>query len=74
MKISRAILCQEAVRDQQHRVCSKKFVQQGRSPFRARSVLARREHGKSARTPLADFFNRPTFENWMTEIKWAASD
>ncbi len=38
---------------------SKKFVQQGRSLFDARSVLAVREHGKRARTPLAAFFNIP---------------
>jgi len=37
--------------------CSKKFVQQGRSRFDARSVLPVREHGKMARTPLAVFFN-----------------
>ncbi len=47
---------------QRPRVCSKKSVQQGRSPFCARSVLAVREHGKRARTPLAAFFNRPIFE------------
>jgi len=34
-------------------------VQQGRSPFGARSVLSVREHGKRARTPLAAFFNIP---------------
>ncbi len=33
------------------------FVQQGRSPFGARSVQAVREHDKGARTPLADIFN-----------------
>ena len=70
MKISRAIFHQEAVRYQQPRVCSKKSVQQGHllpgssrraTPlFCARSVLALREHGKMARTPLAAFFNRPT--------------
>jgi len=38
---------------------SKKIVQQGRSPFHARSVLIVREHGKRARTPLAAFFNIP---------------
>jgi hypothetical protein len=38
---------------------SKKSVQQGRSPFGARSVLPVREHGKRARTPLAAFFNIP---------------
>jgi len=38
---------------------SKKFVQQGRSPFDARSVLSVREYGKMARTPLAAFFNIP---------------
>ncbi len=48
------------------RECSKKFVQQGRSPFDARSVLIVREHGKRATvpvrsqgTPLAAFFNIP---------------
>ncbi len=41
------------------RECSKKFVQQGRSPFDARSVLIVREHDKRARTPLAAFFNIP---------------
>ncbi|MEC4675212.1 MAG: hypothetical protein VST68_13565 [Nitrospirota bacterium] len=38
---------------------SKKFVQQGRSQFGARSVLPVREHGTLARTPLAAFFNIP---------------
>jgi hypothetical protein len=42
------------------RECSKKSVQQGRSPFDARSVLIVREHGKRARTPLAAFFNIPS--------------
>jgi len=37
----------------------KKVTQQGRSRFGARSVLSVREHGKRARTPLADFFNIP---------------
>ena len=49
------------------RECSKKHalslsegsIQQGRSPFDARSVFIVREHGKRARTPLADFFNIP---------------
>jgi len=49
------------------RECSKKHalslsegsIQQGRSPFDARSVLTVREHGKRARTPLAAFFNIP---------------
>jgi len=41
---------------------SKKSVQQGRSPFGARSVLAVREHGTRARTPLAAFFNIPVLE------------
>ncbi len=40
----------------------KKVLQQGRSPFDARSVLIVREHGKMARTPLAAFFNIPTKE------------
>jgi len=39
---------------------SKKFVQQGRSPFEARSVLPVREHSKRERTPLAAFFNIPS--------------
>ena len=59
MKISKATFRQEALGDQQRRVGSKKSVQQGCSPFCARSVLVRREHGKRARTPLAAFFNRP---------------
>jgi len=41
------------------RVGSKKFVQQGRSHFCARSVWIIREHKKLARTPLTAFFNRP---------------
>ncbi|MEC4673356.1 MAG: hypothetical protein VST68_04140 [Nitrospirota bacterium] len=43
------------------RECSKKFVQQGRSPFDARSVHCVREHGTRARTPLAAFFTIPSF-------------
>ncbi len=76
MKISTAIFRQEAVRYQQPRVCSKKSVQscpeasrrEGRSPFCARSVLAVREHGKRARTPLAAFFNRPILENYSESV------
>jgi len=45
------------------RECSKKFVQQGRSLFDARSVHSVREHGKRARTPLAAFFNIPIIES-----------
>jgi len=57
------------------RECSKKFVQQGRSPFDARSVLSVREHGKKAtpvcascfgkarERPLAAFFNIPRLGN-----------
>jgi len=41
---------------------SKKFVQQGRSLFDARSVRSVREYGKRARTPLAAFFNIPKDE------------
>ena len=59
MKISKAIFRQEAFGDQQCRVGSKKFVQQGRSHCCARSILARREHGTMARTPLVTFLNRP---------------
>ncbi len=39
----------------------KKVVQQGRSHFCAQSVLLVREHGKMGRTPLAAFFNSPSF-------------
>ncbi len=66
MTIAKATLHQEALSDQQRRVCSKKSVQQGRSPFCARSVLALREHGKRVRTPLAAFFNGPK-KNWQTD-------
>ena len=59
MKVSKAIFRQEALGDQQRRGDSKKSVQQGRSHFCARSVLALREHGKMARTPLGAFFNGP---------------
>ena len=48
------------------RECSKKSVQQGRSPFGARSVLSVREHGKMARTPLAAFFNIPSAQEGET--------
>jgi hypothetical protein len=55
------------------RKCSKKSVQQGRSPFDAQSVHGVREHGKMATclrrsasrrqgTPLAAFSNIPTRE------------
>ena len=37
----------------------KKVLQQGHSYFDERSVLALREHGKIARTPLRAFFIRP---------------
>ncbi len=40
MKTSKAIFRQGSFVDQQRRVGSKKSVQQGRSPFCARSVLA----------------------------------
>ena len=45
------------------RRCSKKLVQLGHRQFRARSVLAIREHGKLARTPLAAFFNSASVIN-----------
>ena len=51
--------CQEETAIISWRECSKKSVQQGRSPFDARSVHGVREHGKRARTPLAAFFNIP---------------
>ena len=57
------------------RECSKKSVQQGRSPFDARSVLLVREHGKRVRTQLAAFFNIPlveiceTKENFRDSLK-----
>jgi predicted nucleotidyltransferase len=47
---------------------SKKFVQQGRSPFGARSVLPVREHGKRARTPLAAFFNIPPMSSQLGSV------
>ncbi len=59
--------CFRTATDISERECSKKFVQQGRSPFDARSVLPVREHGKRARTPLAAFFNIPSFY-----VPWAA--
>ena len=62
MKISKAMFRQETLGDQQRRVGSKKSIQQGRSYFCARSVLALREHEKMARTPLAAFFNRPKLQ------------
>ena len=40
----------------------KKVIQQGHSPFDARSVLSVREHDKMARTPLVAFFNIPDQE------------
>jgi len=49
--------------------CSKKFVQQGRSRFDARSVLPVREHGKRARTPLADFFNIPIMRSELAATR-----
>ncbi len=58
MKIANAIFRPEVLGEQQCRICSKKSVQKGCSHFCARSVLAIREHGKMARTPLAAFFNR----------------
>ena len=61
MKTSIALCRQEAISYQKRRVSSKKFVQQGRSLFSARSVPSVREHGKMARTPLAAFFNGPNF-------------
>ncbi len=57
MTISRGIFRHKQVEHQNLRGCSKKFVQQGRSQFCARSVHFVREHGKLARTPLAAFFN-----------------
>jgi len=54
-----AIKAPDEPRTVKGRECSKKSVQQGRSPFDARSALIVREHGKMARTPLAAFFNIP---------------
>ena len=59
MKMFTCKFSQDEVTHQRLRVGSKKFVQQGRSQFGARSVCVIREHGKMARTPLAAFFNRP---------------
>ncbi len=55
-----AITCPRCNRRQQPGEWSKKFVQQGRSLFSARSVLSVREHDKMARTPLVAFFNIST--------------
>jgi len=60
------------------RECSKKFVQQGHSPFDARSVHSVGEHGKRARTPLAAFFNIPideigtVFQTWSGYLQGGA--
>ena len=70
MKIAKAIFCQEAFGAQELWVGSKKFVQQVHSQFCARSVLALREHGKLARTPLAAFFNRPIREDSLPNGQW----
>ena len=59
MMIAKAEFDRKGLGPQRPWVGSKKSVQQGRSPFDARSVLAIREHGKGARTMLAAFFNRP---------------
>ena len=59
MKLSKAMFRQNDVMHQWHRGGSKKSVQQGHRHVDARSVLALREHGKMARTPLAAFFNCP---------------
>jgi hypothetical protein len=59
MKMFTCKFAQDEVTHQRLRVGSKKSVQQGRSHFDARSVCVIREHGKTARTPLAAFFNRP---------------
>ena len=48
----------------------KKFIQQGHSPFDARSVLPVREHGKRARTPLVAFFNIPNLVNKKADLSW----
>ena len=39
--------------------CPEACRREGRSRFYAQSVRVVREHGKRARTPLADFFNNP---------------
>ena len=56
-------------RHQQLREWSKKFIQQGRSFFDARSVLSVREHAKKARTPLAAFFNIPS-RSFIWSLVW----
>jgi hypothetical protein len=68
MKMFTCKLAQDEVTHQRLRVGSKKFVQQGRSHFDARSVCIIREHGKMARTPLAAFFNRPM----KASLPWAS--
>ncbi len=63
---SEAVEASEKTTRVSERECSKKFVQQGRSRFDARSVLSVREHGKRARTPLAAFFNIPNIAKQVT--------
>ncbi len=65
MQISKAIFRHEARGVQRRWVSSKKFVQQGHSPFYAQSVHSVREHGKMARTLLTAFINRPWIENFL---------
>jgi hypothetical protein len=49
----------------------KKVIQQGHSPFGARSVLSVREHGKRARTPLVAFFNIPQRQFPIGPLFWS---
>ncbi len=58
MRISRDANGQVQCAALRTRVGSKKFVHQGNSHFGARSVLAIREHGKMARTPLTPFLQQ----------------
>ena len=45
--------------------CPEQGRRRGRSRFDARSVRFVREHGKTARTPLAAFFNIPFMAGWV---------
>ncbi len=77
---SEAVEASEKTTHVSEREYSKKFVQQGRSRFDARSVLSVREHGKRATTrlceplrqsqgrPLVAFFNIPCCEIPIWEI------
>ncbi len=72
MKISKAIFRQEALGDQQRRVGSKKSIQQGRSHFCARSVLALCEHGINGEKSAGGFFQQT--RKWHGEVRGSLRD